>query len=163
MEIHVFDFDGTLFLTPTPDEGKSFWKEKTGEEWPYIGWWSKAETLNDKIFDIPLNKPVYDICKSVHRNHITFLVTGRLKKSPGMTESVKKLLEREDIEMSGIYLSTGETYSFKKALFEKMLDFYKPDKLFLYDDRVKHIEKFRIWASEREEEISFVDVNLIMK
>lgn len=161
MEIHVFDFDGTLFLTPTDSVGKEIWKEKTGNEWPYVGWWSKAETLNDKIFDIPLNEKVHNIWKSVSNNHMTFLVTGRLKAATGMLDSVKHLLNRESIEMSGIYLSTGETYSFKKTLFEKMLDFYKPDKLFLYDDRVEHIEKFKIWASEREEEISVIDVNLL--
>ena len=50
-----FDFDDTLCHTPLPEDGKQIWFEKTGTEWPYNGWWSKPESLDLEVFDIPVN------------------------------------------------------------------------------------------------------------
>ena len=56
-----FDFDDTLFHTPLPEEGKKIWKQKTGKDWPHSrGWWSKPESLDTEIFDIPINLNIYE-------------------------------------------------------------------------------------------------------
>jgi FMN phosphatase YigB (HAD superfamily) len=39
-----FDFDDTLFHTPKPEQGEQIWKEKTGTDWPYSGWWGRPES-----------------------------------------------------------------------------------------------------------------------
>jgi len=30
--------------------GKETWKEKTGEDWPHLGWWGRATSLDPDIF-----------------------------------------------------------------------------------------------------------------
>ena len=40
-KLSVFDFDGTLIDTPLPDYGKAEYKKKTGEDWPFPGWWGQ--------------------------------------------------------------------------------------------------------------------------
>ena len=50
--LYCFDFDDTLIHTMLPDPGMQIWEEKTGKPWPYIGWWSKFETLDMDIFDM---------------------------------------------------------------------------------------------------------------
>jgi len=34
-KLAVFDFDGTLIMTPLPDTGRQQYREKTGKEWPH--------------------------------------------------------------------------------------------------------------------------------
>ncbi len=46
--ISIFDFDGTLIDTMTPEQGKKIYKEKTGKEWKYKGWWGKIESLSKR-------------------------------------------------------------------------------------------------------------------
>jgi hypothetical protein len=59
-KIAVFDFDGTLIMTPTPDDGKLLYKMKTGNDWPHKGWWGQKDSLDTTIFDIPANQKVVD-------------------------------------------------------------------------------------------------------
>ena len=54
-KIEIYDFDGTLVDTQLPDTGKPIWKEKTGEDWPYKGWWGRVESLDMDVFE---QKPV---------------------------------------------------------------------------------------------------------
>ena len=41
------------------EEGEKVWKEKTGTDWPYSGWWGRPESIDPEIFYIPLNQWVY--------------------------------------------------------------------------------------------------------
>ena len=59
-KISAFDFDGTIVNTPLPDVGKVIWKQKTGKEWPHKGWWGQADSLDSKIFDMPIIQMVRD-------------------------------------------------------------------------------------------------------
>ena len=52
-KLAIFDFDGTLISTPLPDEGRVAYKEKTGKDWQHKGWWSKPESLDQTLFDMP--------------------------------------------------------------------------------------------------------------
>jgi FMN phosphatase YigB (HAD superfamily) len=159
MKLYIFDFDGTLFHTPTDDIGKDIWFDKTGREWHHIGWWSKVETLDDNIFDIPLNRDVYnEYLKIDRKDSKVFLATGRLNKVPGMMDSVKNLCHREGLEFDGLYLSNGDTFKFKSNLFEKLIEKYNPDILTMYDDRESHIELFKEWALYQKCPIKIVDV-----
>lgn len=38
-ELAIFDFDGTTMDTLYPEIGRPIYKEKTGEDWPFKGWW----------------------------------------------------------------------------------------------------------------------------
>ena len=41
-KVAFFDFDGTLMNSPTPENGKIIYKEKTGVNYPYEGWWGRV-------------------------------------------------------------------------------------------------------------------------
>jgi hypothetical protein len=38
--------------TELPESGKQIYLDKTGKEWPHIGWWGKAESLDIEILKI---------------------------------------------------------------------------------------------------------------
>lgn len=49
-EVNFIDIhEKTLFHTPEENEGKRIWKDRTGERWPYNGWWGKSESIDPEI------------------------------------------------------------------------------------------------------------------
>jgi len=86
----IFDFDGTTIDSGTPERFKPIYKEKTGENWPFKGFWGRVESLNMDIFPfkpLPAVKADYD--KEVG-NDETFLVslTGRRPKLGAGVEAI---------------------------------------------------------------------------
>lgn len=156
-----FDFDDTLCKTPLPEEGKKVYFEKTGTVWPYQGWWGRADSIDMSIFEIPLNEWVYKKyleCISDPENYI-ILATGRLKKSPGMLENVKKILNHHNLSFDEIHLNWGgDTFKFKTTLFEQLINKLNVDEFIMFDDRAEHLEKFEDWASELNKNTTIVDV-----
>ena len=118
-----FDFDATLFHTALEDEGKTIWKEKTGEKWPYVGWWSKPETLDTTIFDTPLNRPVYnEYLKAVSdSDNFVILATGRIER---LRPQVEAILNKNNLSFDGVFLKRGpgDTLYFKTKLFETFIN-----------------------------------------
>lgn len=150
-----FDFDDTLCLTPLESTGKVIWKEKTGTEWPYIGWWSKPESLwledpetGKEIFKIPVNDWVYKYYLDTiedEDNHV-ILATGRIE---ALREEVKKVLNNLNIsfEDEDLYLNWGgDTFKFKRKLFTNLIIEEKPEEFIMYDDRQAHLPMFVDWA-----------------
>lgn len=162
----IFDFDKTLFNTPEPEEGRIIWKNKMGYDFPYRGWWSKSETIDPSIFNITLNKWVYQkYLEAVSDlNNYVILVTGRLSNIPGMIEHIHTLLDKNNITFNEIKLSSGgSTYFFKINLFKKRINdkLIFPngcDELIIYDDRSEHITNFKEWAETQDINIKIVDV-----
>lgn len=142
----TFDFDDTLFKTPTPHEGKEIWKDVTGKEWPHRGWWSKRESLDTEIFDIPLNPPIYkQYLKAISdpENYVV-LATGRIEP---LRAEVEDILLSNDLEFQEIHLNHGtDTYDFKRDLFTRLINKIKPELYVMYDDREEHLVRFREWA-----------------
>ena len=156
-----FDFDGTLFNTPGPNDGKRVWLEKTDTVWPYNGWWGKSESLNTEVFQIPVNGWVFEKYKEAiaDPNAYVILATGRLKKVVGMREHIDELLSSNGIIFDEIYLNWGgDTFNFKTKLFEQLMHKLKVDELTMYDDRHEHLVKFRGWAIEQSKKVTIVDV-----
>ena len=94
--LSFFDFDQTLFNTPLPESGKRIWEEKTGEEYPHVGWWSRVESLDSNVFDIQpfpsvLNQLRNDISKS---DTYTVMLTSRMNK---LKPQIEILLNNHDI------------------------------------------------------------------
>lgn len=88
-----YDFDGTLINSPESEEGKKQWEEKTGQPYPYRGWWSRPESLNTKIFDI---KPFPNILAKLQEdiadpNTTTIILTSRMEKLRPELENILKL------------------------------------------------------------------------
>lgn len=141
-----FDFDDTLVKTPLPEEGKIVWKEVTGYDWKHKGWWSKPESLDMEVFDIPLNKHIYKDYKKIlsdPENYI-ILATGRIT---ALRNEVNNILDYYGLDFDEIHLNPGmDTFEFKKQLFENLIDNIQPEEFIMYDDRDEHLVKFVEWA-----------------
>jgi len=78
--LNVFDFDGTLMDSPTPEVGMPLYKKLTGNDWPYKGWWGRLESLTS--FDVkPLEKTkeLYEKYTSIP-DSVNVLMTNRIAK-----------------------------------------------------------------------------------
>ena len=64
--LFVFDFDGTLFLTPGPGEGKRQYEAMSGSKWERAGWLQHPESLQApmKVFPGPA-LPAFRLHKNV--------------------------------------------------------------------------------------------------
>lgn len=156
-----FDFDDTLCHTPKPEEGEIIWKEKTGTDWPYNGWWGRSESIDPEIFYIPLNQWVYKkYLEAVSDpDNYVILATGRLRKKEGMLENVMKILNQHNLSFDEIHLNWGgDTYNFKTKLFEEKIEELGVKEFVMYDDRHEHLVRFNEWAADHHVTVKVVDV-----
>lgn len=157
-KIICFDFDDTLCHTPLPEDGKVIWKEKTGFEWPHRGWWSKPESLDVDVFDIPVNKWVYEkyLDDISEDSAYIILATGRIEP---LRKEVEKVLIKNNLSFDDVFLNFGgDTFTFKTRLFENMIKKYQPEEFIMYDDREEHLPKFYEWAKQQPCKVTVVDV-----
>lgn len=151
-KLSVFDFDGTLVNTPLPEEGKKEYKEKTGEDWPHVGWWGQPLSLDSEIFDMNIIPSVIRAyLKEINDpNTMVVMVTGRVNKLSGL---VKKILDDNGLKFHEYHFNNGgSTESAKKKTFDKILS-ENPSitEMELWDDRVEHIPIFQAWGDEKLE------------
>lgn len=152
-----FDFDDTLVHTTLPVEGKEIWKEKTGEDWPYRSWWSRPESLDMDVFEIPLNKKIYRRYKQVisDPNNYVILATGRVAP---LRDEVYKILGHYGLSFDETHLNPGiDTFEFKSNLFAKLIKKLKPKEFIMYDDREEHLIRFREWAKTMPCKVTIFD------
>jgi len=139
--LYSFDFDDTLCHSPRPEIGKETWKEKTGEDWPHLGWWGRATSLDPDIFYVVKNEWVYRkyLEASADKDGIKIMATGRLNKVPDMRKNIYTILRNNNLEFDevmkipktekypengegGVYLNWGgDTFTFKIRLFEQLM------------------------------------------
>jgi hypothetical protein len=147
-KLAVFDFDGTLVDTPLPEEGKKTYKEKTGKDWPFPGWWGQPLSLDMDIFDMPTVPMVTSAYKKEKINPDTCMVmlTGRMVK---LGDLVKKILTSKGLTFDEYHFNRGgstETAKMKTmdSLLEKYPNVYE---LEMWDDRLEHIPIFQAWGN----------------
>jgi hypothetical protein len=149
--IVVFDFDGTLVNSPLPENGRLEYKEKTGQDWPYQGWWGRPESLDTNIFDIDTIPSVISAYRKERSNLNTLLVmlTGRIKKLSTQVEAILNLngLKFDVYE----YNNGGSTLTSKINTLDNLLKVYPNVKsLSMFDDRVEHIDAFKAWGAAHD-------------
>jgi len=137
-----YDYDGCLFDSPTPEEGKRVWKEKTGEDWPHKGWWYQADSLNPEIFDlVPYSNVVNNVNKdNADPNTYTVLLTGRMVS---MGDDIINILNSHGIHF--------DDYNFAKKPEELKVErikgylgkFPAVNDVVVYDDRDKELVKYK--------------------
>lgn len=147
-KISVFDFDGTLVDTQLPELGKKKYKEKTGKDWPFSGWWGQPLSLDMTIFDMPLIKSVisdYQKEKS-NPNTCTVMLTGRIVK---LGDYVKKILDANNLKFDEYHFNRGGSTDVAKIkTMEALLEKYPLAKeLEMWDDRLEHIPVFKTWGN----------------
>jgi len=143
--INIFDFDGTLVDTQTPDEGKLIWEDKTGNKWPYKGWWGRKESLDNDVFEQPVIKSTLDYYNSYLGNDdcLNIMLTGRRKK---LSYDVEIILSDNNLVFDEYrYNYGGETLKNKIEQLTEILIKNKAsvDTLNIFEDRYEHIISFK--------------------
>ena len=146
-KLSVFDFDGTLVDTGMPDTHKIIYKEKTGQDWPYKGWWGRPESLDMDVFDfkaIPEVKSAYTIERQ-RPNTMVISLTGR---RPKLSKEVEAILNANGYVFDKYLYSYGkDTLSNKIEQLNNLLS-ETPNivDVELFDDRAEHISTFQSWG-----------------
>ena len=111
-KLDVFDFDSTLINTPMEsDETKQQWADYHGvEEWPFIAWWTRKESLDMDVFEFPTNP---EIIKAYRKSKsdpdtLTIMLTGRVS-----------ILEPQVRAILDSYGLTFDRYFFKEGGLDK--------------------------------------------
>lgn len=150
-KVIVFDFDGTLIDTPTPEVGMPVWVKKTGTDWPYKGWWSKPETLDMKIFDMPVLAQALKGYKEADSEDATYkvLMTGRIGK---LGHLVKTILDAKSLRFDEyLYNNQSNTLTFKLNELSRLAnEFHGLEVIEMWDDRDLHIPYFEEWGQAME-------------
>jgi len=150
-KIEIFDFDGTLVDTQLPESGKEIWKQKTGNDWPHVGWWGRVESLNMNIFE---QKPVMNIVAKLNEGNsndsiLKVLLTGRRNKDDIMA-AVMEILNANKLKLDlHLFNYGGDTCANKIEQMGKLLeDFPNVKVITFFDDRTAHIPKFKEFGDE---------------
>ena len=161
-KLAVFDFDGTLAYSPEPEIGKPQYKEVTGQDWPHKGWWSKPESLDTNIFDIPVNPSVVSDYKKEKSNPDTLVImmTGRI---PKLSKQVEDILSANNLSFDYyLYNNANATLDFKINTMEKLLSKYPTiTEVILYDDRDEHIPVFQHFGNELVKNKKLLNFNVV--
>jgi len=159
-KVSIMDFDGTLIDTALPDAGKKIWKEKTGEDYPHRGWWSKKETLDIDVFDNEVFEDMgwqYETEKADPNTYVV-LCTGRIIR---LTTPVNKILDKYGFEFDDVILNGDRRYSGKgmdndtmafklRVLGDMIKQFPNIEELEFWDDRLQHHVTFKQWADQQK-------------
>lgn len=135
--LHVFDFDSTLFRSPV----KPDW-------WPEKGWWSKPESLGPPC--VP-EKPGADwwvsstveAAKKAVSDPETYavLATGRLAGK--FHARMFELLSQQGLRFDEVHLTPGGgTLPFKLRVIEGLIQRLPIEKVEIWEDRSEHVGAF---------------------
>lgn len=143
-KLAVFDLDGTLMDTPLPEEGKLIYKEKSGKDWPYQGWWGRELSLDMDIFDIqPIASVIVDYEKQkTNKSTVMVMLTGRRFI---LKDSVIKILDAHSLEFDEYHFNRGGATEVAKmnTITELLAKYPNVTEVELWDDRLEHIPIFK--------------------
>jgi len=151
--LQVFDFDGTLANTTSPEEGKPMWKEKTGQDYPHIGWWGRPESLDMDVFDIKVFPAVYhQLQREVSTpNTYVIILTSRMEK---LRPQLEKVLDANNVHADAVDMKRNELTKGEKIL--KYVS-HLPDlvEISVYEDREGDIASYKAVRDRIPEGIVF--------
>jgi hypothetical protein len=166
--INIFDFDGTIFNSPNPSrelwDNKMYGKLMSTPKQGGYGWYQNTLTLEDKyIVNSTFNEDVLsDIRKSMESpNTITVLLTGR---TTAYSNIVQAIVMRAGLEFDEFgFKPLGErvtTFNFKTDFIKELVEKYDASEVNLWDDRIKHVIRFREWLdlSDINGEVHHIDL-----
>ena len=161
-ELLVYDFDGTLADTPTPITGKEMYKRKTGREWPHNGWWGRKESLEPPLEVYP--GPAFSsyLENRLRSDCVRIMMTGRVHKlSARVTECLRALGITETCFHELVFKKgNSNTFEYKCDELRRMMRVYRPRKVRIWEDRVRHAEGFREFGKREFSEVEF-EINLV--
>jgi hypothetical protein len=152
--ITIFDFDGTLISTPQPHEAKIKYEQVTGSPCPHSGFWSKKESLDVAMFDMPVIESVQEAYKKEREREDTLCVmmTGRIGK---LSKLVEKILQEKGMLFDEYQYKNGrfgpDTLDFKLGMMQEYLQrFPQLESMAIWEDRIEHAGPFKVWGESQE-------------
>jgi hypothetical protein len=144
----IFDYDGTTMDTLNPDKGKPIYKEKTGQEWSFNGWWGRPESLDNDIFDFKPKPEVKSAYNKVASDDTILKVslTGRRKNLAHLVEAI---LDANGYKFDRYLYNYGsDTLSNKLEQMGNLLkEFPNVKYVSMWDDRNEHVSTFKQWGN----------------
>jgi len=152
-KLSFYDFDGTLMNSPEKEWGKNYWKEKTGEEYPHLGWWGRPESLSTEVFDI---KPFDSLLKLLRRDYsdsdtYVVILTNRMKK---LEPQLEKILKINNIQVDELNTKIGNKRKDQRIL-EYLEKFPNVEQIDVYDDMEDQITTLKGLAQVLPENIEY--------
>ena len=107
-KIYIFDMDNTILKNPQKEDCERVWLEKFNTKWPHKGIYSKPESLDFTIFNIPTIPHVIEEYNKVkdEGNIHNVILTGRLIK---LQKEVMSLLDYHNLYFDE-YLLNNKIY-----------------------------------------------------
>ena len=152
-KIFVFDFDGTLFDTPNPADGRARYERLTGTKWPHDqGWLRWPESLLPPLVSYPGPAlPHFHMCCG-QSGTLTVLLTGRI---PSTREAVLEILYQHSVFPDQHFFKDSpiqreSTPAYKVRVVEQLLhEFPDVSCVEVFDDLDEVLSAFRQFAKQR--------------
>lgn len=148
MKLCFWDFDGTLYHSALPENGKLEWFKITGQPWPYQGWWGRLESLDPRLGH-QINTKILNEFKlrKQEPNTINILLTNRLPKFRSLIESI---LDQNNIVLDKM---TFKCHLSKSQRIWKQLELYPEcTEIEVWDDmedQLKDLDTIKTILSEK--------------
>ena len=149
----AFDFDGTLANSPEPETGKQIWLAKTGEKFPYSGWWGRKESLDMNIFDIKMFPSMVKQLKFEQSKPDTYVMVLTSRRDD-LRPEVQAILDANDIHVDSLDMQRVEQSKGAKIL-RYIGHIPELEEISVYDDRESDIESYESIRSQIPEGIAF--------
>ncbi|KAK4187825.1 hypothetical protein QBC35DRAFT_474113 [Podospora australis] len=166
-EIHVYDFDNTLFKTPLPNpkiwNGPTIGSLSNPDAFVNGGWWHDSRILaatgeglakeEPRAWNGWWNETIVELVKlsAQQKDALCVLLTGRSES--GFSDIVKRMVDSKGLEFDLMSLKPAvgpnnerfaSTIAFKHAFLEVLMETYKyAEEIRIYEDRVKHVKSFQ--------------------
>jgi len=149
----ISDFDGTIINSPMPEIGKKKYKEKTGNDYPHLGWWGRPESLDLNIFNI---KPFPSILNQLREeqakpNTYVVILTSRMEK---LRPQVQAVLDVNHISHDKLDMKRAEGNKGKKLL-RYVQQFPELEEINVYEDRDCDIQSYEAIRNQIPNKIRF--------
>jgi hypothetical protein len=141
MRLQVFDFDGTLMQTISPETGKGDWKRIKNKKYEPKGWWASPISLDLDVFNIKPFKSVLAQLKKEKATPKTYVIilTSRLES---LRPEVQEVLDKNNIQVDKLDMKYSEETKGEKIL-EYINQFPYLREISVYDDRAVDIDSYK--------------------
>jgi hypothetical protein len=163
--ILIFDFDGTLIDTDTPESGKPLWLKEFGFEWPFTGWWGRPESLDSRIYfeknKDKLSSDVYDkgMSKNIFDNAVISSTVSDYDNETTSEIDGKKVKRSDTLTIlltgrhSGVGDLVGKILKMRSLTFDEYIyktgnketDEFKKDILNQLVNKYPDLQEMQIW------------------
>ena len=165
-QLFIYDFDGTLFSTPEPKQGKELYEKITGKKWEHKGWLSWPESLLPPLKSTPgpaLTEYRQNLGKAGSQ---TMVLTARIKRTE---EAVRMVLENNHIYPDKLILKPDSmdesSPDFKVRIIKNLLEQF-PDVTLVkfWDDSARNLASVQRFSKTvaRKVQIEIVDATQML-